>query len=264
VAVVACLVLASTLLAGAAATGEGTGPVLRVLQMNLCNSGEAGCYTGMSVARAASALRAHPPDLVTLNEICEGDVETLGQTLADIYRGETVVWSFQPARDRRTGGPYLCQNGQPYGIGLIARLPAPAAGHAVHGGIYPTQDLDDPEERAWLCLSAAGAFLVCTTHLAYTSAAVALGQCRYLLETAIPRQRARTGYQPTLLAGDFNLGAQDLASCLPADYLRAADGRAQQIIVTSDFTARSSRTIDLDGTTDHPGLLLNLTTPAKV
>src|SRR5690606_24364850 len=264
VAVIACLVLAAALLAGAGASGGVSGPALRVLQMNLCNSGEAGCYTGMSVTRAASVLRAHAPDLVTLNEVCEGDVEILGQTLAGVHPDGTVVWAFQPARDRRTGGPYLCQNGQPYGVGLVARLPVPLSGHATDGGIYPVQDPDDPEERAWLCLSAAGTFLVCTTHLAYTSAAVALGQCRYLLDTAVPRQHARSGYQPTLLSGDFNLGTPDLESCLPPDYLRAADSRAQQIIVTPDLAPRSNRMIDLEGTTDHPGLLVSLSTPARV
>lgn len=264
VAAAACLVLAMTLLAGAGVAAGFTGPELRVLQMNLCNSGEAGCYTGRSVARAAAALRAHAPDLVTLNEICEGDVETLGHTLAGVHHGALVVQSFQAARDRRTGAPYRCQNGQAYGIGLIARLATPAGGHSTQGGIYPAQDPNDPEERAWLCLSAPGAFRACTTHLAYTSAAVALAQCRYLVETVIPGQHARGGYLPTLLAGDFNLAAEDLSACLSPDYLRGADGSAQQIMVTSDLPPRSTRVIDMEGTTDHPGLLITVATPATL
>ena len=72
IAVVGCLV---TCLAGCTATVQGPNaaepapgpsapvaavpvPSVRVLQLNLCNSGIAGCFTGRSTAVAAAAIRA--------------------------------------------------------------------------------------------------------------------------------------------------------------------------------------------------------------
>ena len=121
---------------------------LDVLQMNLCNSGWAGCYTGRSVAEAASVIRARDPDVVTLNEICRSDVHRLVRALGSASR----VAAFQPAIDRRTGEPVACRDGEPYGIGLLSR-PA-QAGTEASGGIYPTQDPTSPEGRAWLCAPA--------------------------------------------------------------------------------------------------------------
>src|SRR6476469_4016321 len=60
---VACAVLVTFLTtAGSAPDGR-----VRVLQMNLCNSGLAGCYTGRAVATAVEVIRAQAPDVVTLN-----------------------------------------------------------------------------------------------------------------------------------------------------------------------------------------------------
>ena len=54
-------------------------PTMSVLQMNLCNSGWAGCYTGRSVREAAAVIRAERPDVVTLNEICRDDLVAAGR-----------------------------------------------------------------------------------------------------------------------------------------------------------------------------------------
>src|ERR1044071_6746003 len=71
-----------------------------VLQMNLCNSGFAGCYDGgQSVPEAAAAIQGSAPDVVTLNEVCQSDVVQLSSTLAGVYSGSTVVWAFQAAGD---------------------------------------------------------------------------------------------------------------------------------------------------------------------
>jgi hypothetical protein len=259
----ACLAFAvATLLTGSGVPGAEVRQPFRVLQMNLCDSGYAGCFTGRSVPAGAAVIRAQVPDLVTLNEVCQDDVDVLGRTLMDVYRGGAVVWAFKAAGDRRSAGEFLCRNGKPYGIGLLAHLPAPYRGYTTHSGIYPAQDTGDPEERAWLCVYATGAFYACTTHLANTSPAVALAQCGYLLATAIPALRTRGGYQPTVLGGDLNLsygGSPDLRSCVPSGYLRQGDGGVQQILATTDFTVSSSRSIDMDQTTDHPSLLVALT-----
>jgi len=255
-AVLACLIAA--VLAATPVPGEAGRRPFRVLQLNLCNSGFVGCYTGRSVDAAAALIRAHRPDVVSLNEICEDDVEALGRALAAAVPGDTVVPAFRAAEDRRTLAPFACRNGRSYGIGLLARLPGRHPESTTFGGLYDDQDTRDPEERAWVCVHAP-AFAACTTHLANTSPAVALAQCGYLLRTAIPAMHARAGPVPTVVAGDFNLGAgssPDVRSCLPVGYLRRDDGSVQQVMTTADFTAGTDRVIDMEQTTDHPGLLV--------
>jgi hypothetical protein len=95
------------------------------------------------------------------------------------------------------------------------------------------------------------------------NAAVALAQCRYLLNTAIPALHTRDGYRPTVLGGDLNLRygtAPDMRPCMPSGYVHIGDGDVQHIVATGDFTVRSSRSIDMDETTDHPGLMATIAT----
>ena len=235
---------------------------LRVLQLNLCSSGIAGCYTGRSTDQAAAVVRAEAPDLVTLNEVCQDDVADLERALADAVPDSTVVSAFQPARNGRNGEPYRCRNGRQYGIGLVSRWPS-VPGAAASGGIYPAQDRDDPEERAWLCLDAAAVppVAVCTTHLAYTKREVAAAQCRYLFDTVIAEIRARVGTAPVVLGADLNLGSgdsPDLKACLPPHSALVDDGGPQHVVATPEYVVDDHRTIDLRGTTDHPGLLVSL------
>jgi Endonuclease/Exonuclease/phosphatase family len=234
---------------------------VRVLQLNLCGSGIAACYTGRSTAAAAAVIRAETPDLVTLNEVCQDDVSTLQRALAEVVPGGAAVSAFQAARDRRTGDAYRCRNGQQYGIGVVSRWPS-VPGSSAGAGIYPTQDRDDPEQRAWLCLDVAAtpAVAVCTTHLAYTKREVAAAQCRYLFGTVIAQLRARDR-APLVLGGDLNLGSgdsPDLKACLPPGSALVDDGGEQHVVATPEFIVDSSQTIDLRGTTDHPGLLVTL------
>jgi hypothetical protein len=243
VAVLICL--AAALLAGTPAGGQPVTRPLRVLQLNLCDSGFAGCYSGRAVAAAASAIRERRPDVVTLNEICDDDVDALGEVLDALYPGETVARAFQPAYDRRTASPFKCRNDHPYGIGLLARVPA---GFGVEGGLYPdgdTQDATDPEQRAWVCVR--GAVRVCTTHLANTKPAVALAQCAFLFGTVAPG----------VLAGDLNLSSP-LDGCVPSGYVNRDDGAVQHVIATGNYAVTAGATLDLGPVTDHPGLLVTL------
>jgi hypothetical protein len=264
----ACLVLAAGLLAGGSAAAAVRRESLRVLQMNLCDSGIAECYTGRSVAQAAAVIRAGDPGVVTLNEVCQDDVTALGRVLAAGHPGDTIVSAFQAVGDRRSAGhAFRCTNGQPYGIGLLARIPGPDRGYWEYRGTYPTQDAADPEERVWLCLDAAGWFYACTTHLASTNQTVALAQCGYLLATVVPAVRARGGYQPTVLGGDLNLtasGRPSVRACLPRGYLHTGDGGVQYVLATTDFTVGFDRSIAMHGATDHPGLLVALTASVPV
>jgi Endonuclease/Exonuclease/phosphatase family len=254
-----CLVWCTAALTGST-VASATHEPLRVLQMNLCDSGIAACYTGRSVNEASAVIRADRPRVVTLNEVCRQDLTTLARALSDIGSG-AVVSLFEAARDRRTGGPFQCVNGEEYGIGLLARIPASYHGYVRSSGLYPRQNPGDPEKRAWLCLNAVTQFYACTTHLDSKSPTVALAQCRYLLETAIAAVRTKGGYQPTVLGGDLNLGqgnAPDVRSCVPAGYVHAGDGGEQQVIATNDFTVGGRRTVSMNGTTDHPSLLVTL------
>jgi hypothetical protein len=249
---------------------------VRVLQMNLCGSGAARCYTGRSVQEASEVIRAQAPDVVTVNEVCRDDVTTLEHALAATGAGGVVGSAFQAAWDRRTGAALRCRNGRPYGIGLVARLAPVPRGYTTIGGTYPMQDPGNAEERAWLCLSpaapapgtpapntpaAATPVAVCTTHLASSSAAVARAQCGYLLDTAIPAVRAHAGTVPVVLGGDLNLrsgGSPDVRSCVPAGDRRADDGLVQHVVASSELVIGSLRTIAMLAT-DHPGLLVTLT-----
>jgi len=271
-AIPACLItVLVTVLTGCTATATGVSadaplpvqpaappaPSLRVLQLNLCNSGIAGCYAnGRAIDVAARVIRAEAPDLVTLNEICDGDVPALEGALAAAAPEADVTSEFEPARQRDTGDPYRCRNGQQFGNGIVSRWPSVPG--SAGSGRYPIQDGEDPEERTWVCMDAAAAAPVgvCTTHLAYTDRDVTIGQCRYLFDTVVPGRRA-----PLVLGGDLNLGSDDggeLGSCLPADAAVTDDGEVQVVAATPEFVVTGTRTIDLRGASDHPGLLVTL------
>ena len=242
---------------------------LRVLQLNLCNSGIAGCYTGRSVAEAAAVIRAEAPDVVTLNEICKDDVAVLEGAMA--AAGPTVS-GFQAAGDRRTGAAFRCRNGRAFGVGLVARTARDATVYDTTGGLYPAQDPRAPEARAWLCVgpTAAGAtgsgdgptpVAACTTHLIDTDPSLARAQCAYLLGTAVPAMRARAGSVPAVVGGDLNLrsgGSPDVRSCVPPGDRRVDDGAVQHVVASPEFAVDSRRTIRMRAT-DHPGLLVTLT-----
>jgi endonuclease/exonuclease/phosphatase family metal-dependent hydrolase len=249
---------------GPPTTTAGGGPAtpVRVLQLNLCNSGIAACYSaGRSIEEAARVINAESPDLVTLNEICADDLRPLERALVRAVPGGTAVSAFQAARDRDTGEEYRCTNGQRFGIGIVSRW-RPVPGSGPSGGIYPVQDAEDPEERAWLCLdvAAAPAVSVCTTHLAYTKREVAAGQCRYLFDTVIAGMRARDGAPPAVVGADLNLAGDnpDLRSCVPGGSAHADDGAVQHVVATPEFVVDAARTIELRVDTEHPGLLVSL------
>jgi len=229
---------------------------LTVLQMNLCNSGAAGCFTGRAVAQAASVIRAERPDVVTLNEICQSDIDELARTLTGARGGGTVLTAFEPAFSARTGQKVRCYNGQEYGVGLLVRMPGKDPSYVREGGRYPTQGRG--EQRVWLCLYVVASLQACTTHLALGVNGTSLAQCQYLLGTAIPAMRLKGEPLPTVVAGDLNLGAADALPCLPLHYSRTDDGAVQQVMASAGLVIGSSRTIDMRGATDHPGLLVAL------
>ncbi|HKC26640.1 MAG TPA: endonuclease/exonuclease/phosphatase family protein [Jatrophihabitans sp.] len=238
-----------------------------VLQMNLCDSGIAECYTGgRSVIMAAALIHALRPDVVTLNEVCREDVSVLERAMSATHRRATVASAFKPAADRRTDGPYRCVNGQQFGDGVLALVPSGTPGYRTYGGIYPIQDVTDSEERVWMCIDLATQFAACTTHTASTSTAIALAQCRYFLNSVVPRIRRQNGDAPVILGADLNLPANHSPgpqACLPHGYQRADDGARQDAVTSPAVVVRSRTLIDMRGTTDHPGLLVDTVLPRR-
>jgi hypothetical protein len=230
------------------------------LQFNLCDSAIAGCFTGRAVDVAAGVIRSARPAVVTLNEVCRHDVSVLARAMSAASRDAPVASGFGAAVDRRTGEPFRCLNGEQYGVGVLALRGSATSGYRTYGGVYPVQDLGDPEERVWLCV-AEPALFACTTHTASTSTAVALTQCRFLLGSALPMVRAQPDRAPLILGADLNLPASRSPgpqSCLPTGFQRADDGSRQDVVTSPELTVGPRTVIDMQGATDHPGLLVDL------
>ena len=234
---------------------------VRVLQVNLCNSGRADCYAGgRAVDRAAVLVRQHRPDMVSLNEVCRGDVDVVEQALTANADGSAAASAFEPVTDRSSQEPVRCENGQEFGDGVLVVLPAAARGSRAYSGTYPVQDPEDVEQRGWACIDLTPVFAACTTHASSTSTTVALAQCRHLLTSVVPmiRQDPR---EPTILGADLNIpagGSSNLQGCLPPGYRSTDDGAVQHVVVSPGATIRSREVLDMRGTTDHPGLLVDV------
>jgi hypothetical protein len=72
------------------------------------------------------------------------------------------------------------------------------------------------------------------------------------------------GGDPVILGADLNLearGSPNPGSCLPSGYQRADDDALQDVVVSPGIGVHSRTTIDMQGATDHPGLLVQVTLP---
>lgn len=254
-------------LVGVAGTASAQEPAgVRVLQLNLCGSGYAVCWTGRAAPRAAAVIRANAPDAVTLNETCADDVPALRRALAEAHgRAGSVRTAFAPAADRRTGEPIRCRTGGPYGEAVLVWTAGGTGGVATTGA-YRVQDPRQDEQRVWACLPT-DRLTVCTTHLTSGSPAVTVAQCTQLLRDVLPEVRSGRPGAPVVVAGDLNLVTassgsgpavapdRDLAACVPAGsrYRHVDDG--VQHVLSPDLRPGAVRLLDMRRTTDHPGLL---------
>jgi hypothetical protein len=108
--------------------------------------------------------------------------------------------------------------------------------------------------------------LACTTHTASTNATVALEQCRYLFKSVVPGISHRAAGTPFILGADLNLtsrGSPSALACLPGGYQRSADDAVQNVVASPGVEVGSRSVIDMQGTTDHPGLLVDLALPQQ-
>lgn len=248
-----------------------SGVAFHTLQLNLCNSGFASCYTrynnGRSVGEAYNVILSRRPDLVTLNEVCRADVMTsLYPAMAANFPGSQTFWAFRPAGNRAGNGqPYLCKNGDQYGIGILGHVRAADwAGVTVFSGLYPDQDTSSNEMRAWLCAAAINNYYACTTHLVHTSGTIAMRQCKRLMDVEIPAMRTAVGASlPVVVAGDLNLrygGFPNVQNCVPPGYYRKGDGDVQHFMTTTDMRFGFGQKVALNYT-DHDGWLVGVVTP---
>jgi hypothetical protein len=220
-----------------------------VLQLNICHSGIAGCYTGDAVlARAVQVIGATRPKVLSVNEACAGDV---GPLLAAMGPAATRF----VAAEHPDGTPVACVNGQSFG-NIVMVAAALAGGPGVRGR-YAVQDTI--ELRVWACLPA-GALAACTTHLSSHSGSIAMSQCVELMSHA-------AGYAataPVIVSGDLNLrhrGSPNVQDCNRTGFYRKGDGDVQHVFATTNLTFVSGTRISMAGTTDHPAWLVTVTMP---
>jgi endonuclease/exonuclease/phosphatase family metal-dependent hydrolase len=219
-----------------------------LLQMNLCLSGQAGCYSPSdypaALDEAATAIDGRDPDAVTINEACRRDV-------AELARRTGYQLSFTGVD--YGGAPLPCIDPAGRGLFGIAVLTKDTVRSSQEGAFTVRAD---PEERRWLCTTTDGAVTVCTAHLStpYSPGDVADNDVQCLQLRQVLARRATLG--TTFFGGDLN--RQE--ACAPATMWVARDTSASQSAGVQHIYA--SRSVDEPSTsiieatyTDHDFLL---------
>lgn len=249
--VILLVALALLIVPAACTEVTSTAKTITVLQLNICHGGtNPACYRGdAALTKAAEVIKSNKPDVVSVNEACAGDIERLRPVLAPARA------LFVAARDL-DGTPALCR-GSDQQYGNIIMVASRFAGTAEESGTYTAQytaPKGNRELRAWACLRAAD-LSACTTHLSSDNAPTALAQCRELMSRA-------AGYpRPAIVVGDFNLkdeGSPGMRDCDSAGFSRRGDGDVQHLYAADGLTFAHTATIDMAGSTDHPGFLITL------
>jgi hypothetical protein len=200
--------------------GTATGPSradrpYRVLQMNLCLSGMAGCYGRVAypagLVEAFARIREARPDAVTVNEACGGDVAWIARRSGYHLRFSTVTTGAGPLRCVHPGG-----RGH-FGDAVLTKAPIE------HSDSHDFASQAGSERRRWLCATTRADVDVCTAHLATRSAVEVTGnqaQCAELAAILARRAAART----VVFAGDVNRRRP----CAPDGLWARTDGSAAQ------------------------------------
>ncbi|HEU5456504.1 MAG TPA: endonuclease/exonuclease/phosphatase family protein [Nocardioides sp.] len=216
VAAAAVAALSPAVSSVSSSTGPSSGAAYRLLQMNLCLSGQAGCYSAAThqsiVDEATEQIADQDPDAVTLNEVCSADA-------AELARRAGYELSFAAVDYGGTPLPCIEPRGRGlFGIAVLAKDP-----------IRTSQDRAftaqaDPEERRWLCATTSGAVTVCTAHLSTRDSSgerVANdAECRELRDVLAEHASLGT----TFFGGDLN--RQD--SCAPGTMWVTRDSSASK------------------------------------
>ena len=257
---------------GGSSTGTGnTSPsAFKELQLNLCNSGWAGCYKGgKSITSGVAAIRSISPNLITVNEICSNDVtQKLRPALAAVWPKDYTYSAFMPAIYKSNNSIYHCTNGDYYGSAVLGRVPAASwSGAVAYGGKYTSQWPASQEQRIFVCVAASKDHFACTTHLAAaddpTVEKTALAQCKALMFDAVPYLKGLSGSSGrTVVGGDLNLeydtgDEENVQKCVPNGHTRKGDGDVQHVIVSNDFTFKAVKEEPVEYT-DHNAFIAEL------
>ncbi len=213
---VSAIAAAGLVSTGSASVAPAPGPPSMVLQMNLCLSGEAGCYGRTAypsvVEEATAQVEARDPAVVTLNEACSADA-------AEIARRTGYQMRFAAVVTRGAVLPCVDPGGRgDFGLAVLTRDEIRTA----RDDAFAAQA--DEEERRWLCATTVRQVSVCTAHLSTrTSAGLRAAndaQCHELRGILGRYQDAGT----TVFGGDMN--RQD--PCAPATMWARQDVAATQ------------------------------------
>lgn len=187
-----------------------------VLQMNLCLSGQAGCYESADqpaiLDEAAAQIADHDPSAVTLNEACRDDAAELARRAGYDLSFATVDYGGAPL-------PCIDPRGRgAFGIAVLTRDDITASADRAFGVQA------DPEERRWLCATTDRDVTVCTAHLSTRDSAGERAAndagCRELQRVLARHEHAGT----TFFGGDVNRQS----SCAPASMWATQDAAASQ------------------------------------
>lgn len=194
--VVLTLATVSAVSAMSPSSAQADGPRYTVLQMNLCLSGQAGCYPRTSypsiVDEAAARVVDRDAEAVTLNEACSGDAARIARRTGYQMRFAAVLFGGEPLAcvDPRGRGVF--------GIAVLTRdgiTTAHDEAFAIHAGA---------EQRRWMCVTTDRPVTVCTAHLSTPEPGAARraneAECREL-RRVLARYDAVT---TTVFAGDVN------------------------------------------------------------
>jgi endonuclease/exonuclease/phosphatase family metal-dependent hydrolase len=205
----------SVSLARESSTSAPGGSTYTLLQMNLCLSGFARCYSKVAypagVEEAVARIRDAHPDAVTLNETCRGDAAQIARRTGYHLRFSTVNVSGEPLPCVRPG-----RRGR-FGDAVLTR----AAIESSDSRDFEAQA--GIEWRRWLCVTTRVGVDVCTAHLATRSTAAAAendAQCAELAALLDRRAATRT----VIFGGDVNRSR----ACAPARAWTRTDGSADQ------------------------------------
>ena len=221
VATVLCLVvLALAVVGGVSAlspsSAHADGPRYTVLQMNLCLSGQAGCYPRTSypsvVDEAAAQVVDRDAGAVTLNEVCSGDAAMIARRTGYEMRFAAVLLA---------GEPLPCVDPRGRGVFGLAVLTRDGITTA-HDQAFAVQA--GAEQRRWMCVTTDRPVTVCTAHLSTPESAAARrvndAECRELRGVLAQYDAAAT----TVFGGDVNRQAP----CAPPTMWATADASATQ------------------------------------
>jgi endonuclease/exonuclease/phosphatase family metal-dependent hydrolase len=226
-----------------------SGSAYTLMQMNLCLSGLAACFTKVRypgvVEEAVARIRQAHADAVTFNEACGGDVGLIARRTGYHVRFSSVIYYGRPLSCIRPGGRGL------FGDAVLTK----AAIQRTESHPFAAQA--GPEQRQWLCVSTRVGVDVCTAHLASpepVESAANAPQCAELMALLARRASGRT----VIFGGDVNR----LPSCAPHGFWTRTDASArqdpgsQQVYGTGALRSPSAQ-VEPATHTDHDILLVH-------